>query len=198
MQQTEKLSAYMDGYEVEGEFTETLCNDTELQQKWANYHCIRQVMRAEEALLPIDFSEKMAKLIEDEEIESTQSQVAQTSKGVLKLHRWRTAFQQMAIAASVCLIAVVGVNMVNTQEEVAQVEQPVLQTLPFSNAIQPVSYNSPSKVQPSEAQIEHQQRRINALLQNHELQRRTLGEQLGGNEREKQGSQTSATEIPTP
>lgn len=198
MQQTEKLSAYMDGYEVEGEFTETLCNDTELQQKWANYHCIRQVMRAEEALLPADFSEKMAKLIEDEEIESTQPQIAQSSKGMLKLHRWRTAFQQMAIAASVCLIAVVGVNMLNTQEEVAQVEQPALQTLPFSNAIQPVSYNSPSKVQPSEAQLEYQQRRINALLQNHELQRRTINEQFGGNEGEKQQSQTSATEIPAP
>lgn len=198
MQQTEKLSAYMDGYEVEGEFTETLCNDAELQQKWASYHRIRQVMRTEEALLPVDFSEKMAKLIENEEIEPVQPQVAQTSKSALKLRRWRTALQQMAIAASVCLVAVVGVNMVNTQEEVAQVEQPVLQTLPFSNAIQPVSYNSPSKVQPSEAQIEHQQRRINALLQNHELQRRTLGEQLGGNEREKQRSQTSATEIPTP
>lgn len=198
MQQTEKLSAYMDGYDVEGKFTETLCNDTKLQQKWANYHCIRQVMRAEEALLPADFSEKMAKLIEDEEIESTQPQIAQSSKGMLKLHRWRTAFQQMAIAASVCLIAVVGVNMLNTQEEVAQVEQPALQTLPFSNAIQPVSYNSPSKVQPSEAQLEYQQRRINALLQNHELQRRTINEQFGGNEGEKQQSQTSATEIPAP
>lgn len=191
MQQKEALSAYMDGHNVNGEFTDTLCNNADLQQKWASYHTIRSVMRNEEVMLGTDFSEKMATLLEEEVIEP----VATPKKGLLlKLKRWGTPLMQAGIAASVCLVAVLGVNYFNQNEEVAQAEQPVLQTMPFSNSIEAVSYNSPAKDQPTEAQLEQQQRRINALLQNHELQRRTTNNQVGLSAEEKQKAQTSAVE----
>lgn len=196
MQQKELLSAYMDGQEVSGEFTDTLCKSPELQQKWANYHAIRSVMRGEEQLLGADFSAKMAALIEDEEIETAHEQKAAQPKGVvIKLKRWATPLLQAGIAASVCLAAVVGVNMYNNSQEVAQAtQQPALQTLPFSNSVQPVSYNAPSQDQPTAQQLEDQQRRIDILLQNHELQRRTSAAGVVPTQEEKQKAQTSSVE----
>lgn len=193
MQQRENLSAYMDGHNVNGEFTDTLCNSPELQQKWANYHAIRSVMRGEELLLGADFSAKMADLIENEEIEKAAAQPEKRGL-LLKLKSWSTPLMQAGIAASVCLVAVFGVNMMNANQDVAQAEQPVLQTLPFSNSVEAVSYNAPAKEQPTVEQLESQQQRINALLQNHELQRRTAVGQVGLSAEEKQKSQTSATQ----
>lgn len=193
MQQRENLSAYMDGHNVNGEFTDTLCNSPELQQKWANYHAIRSVMRGEELLLGADFSAKMADLIENEEIEKAEAQPEKRGL-LLKLKSWSTPLMQAGIAASVCLVAVFGVNMMNANQDVAQAEQPVLQTLPFSNSVEAVSYNAPAKEQPTVEQLESQQQRINALLQNHELQRRTAVGQVGLSAEEKQKSQTSATQ----
>lgn len=193
MQQRENLSAYMDGHNVNGEFTDTLCNSPELQQKWANYHAIRSVMRGEELLLGADFSAKMVDLIENEEIEKAEAQPEKRGL-LLKLKSWSTPLMQAGIAASVCLVAVFGVNMMNANQDVAQAEQPVLQTLPFSNSVEAVSYNAPAKEQPTVEQLESQQQRINALLQNHELQRRTAVGQVGLSAEEKQKSQTSATQ----
>lgn len=190
MQQKEALSAYMDGHDVSGEFTDTLCNDADLQQKWAHYHAIRSIMRNEEVILGSDFSNKLATLLEDEHIEP----VPMKKERGLTLKRWSMPIIQTGIAASVCLVAVLSVNYFNSNNEVAQAEQPVLQTMPFSNSIEAVSYNSPAKDQPTESQLEQQQRRINALLQNHELQRRSANNQVGLNEAEKQASQLSATE----
>lgn len=197
MQNRETLSAYMDGHNVNGEFTETVCTSSELQQKWASYHTIRSVMRGEEQILGADFSAKMAALLEDEVIEAVQPTVEK--KGLLlKLKRWSTPIMQAGIAASVCLVAVLGVNIVNSNNEVAQVEQPMLQTLPFSNSVQQVSYNAPAKEQPTAEQLEYQQRRINALLQNHELQRRTNVGAVVLSEAEKEKSQISSVKENPP
>lgn len=177
MQQRENLSAYMDGYNVNGEFTDTLCRSTELQQKWADYHAIRSIMRGEEQILGADFSAKMAELIENETIDKAsdkvETPVAKPRGLVLQLKRWATPLMQAGIAASVCFATVIGVNIMNAEEDVVKVEQPALQTLPFSNSVQPVSYNSPATDKPTVEQVEERQRRVNALLQNHELQRRT-------------------------
>lgn len=197
MQNRETLSAYMDGHNVNGEFTETVCTSSELQQKWASYHTIRSVMRGEEQILGADFSAKMAALLEDEVIEAVQPTVEK--KGLLlKLKRWSTPIMQAGIAASVCLVAVLGVNIVNSNNEVAQVEQPMLQTLPFSNSVQQVSYNAPAKEQPTAEQLEYQQRRINALLQNHELQRRTNVGAVVLSEAEKEKSKISSVKENPP
>lgn len=193
-QQNERLSAYMDGQDLEMDFVDTLANSPELKQKWASYHTIRSVMQGDEIILGADFSAKMEVLLENEEIESLSSEekTEQPKKGLLlKLKRWGTPIMQAGIAASVCLVAVLGVNSMNAKEEVAQV-QPVLQTLPFSNSVEAVSYNAPANDQPTAEQLELQQRKINALLENHELQRRTSVNNVTLTEAEKQKAQTSS------
>ena len=45
MQQNERLSAYMDGEETG--FAQELVKSSDLQQKWASYHAIRNVMQGE-------------------------------------------------------------------------------------------------------------------------------------------------------
>ncbi|AHG73657.1 Sigma-E factor negative regulatory protein [Mannheimia sp. USDA-ARS-USMARC-1261] len=192
--QHEYLSAYMDGQDVDKEFVETLTNSPELQQKWASYHTIRNVMQGDEIILGADFSAKMEALLENEEIES-QANVEKPKGLLLKLKRWGTPLLQAGVAASVCLVAVFGVNSFNANNEVAQT-QPVLQTLPFSNSVEAVSYNAPAKDQPTAEQLELQQRKINALLENHELQRRTNTVQgVTLSEEEKQKAKTSSNQV---
>lgn len=194
MQHKESLSAYMDGDNVNREFTDTLCQDEALQQKWASYHTIRSVMRGEEHLLGSDFSTKMAALIENEEIEKAP-QSTQKRGLVLRLKRWGVPLMQAGIAASVCFIAVLGVNYLKTGDEIASADQPVLQTLPLAGTIQQVSYNAPAKEQPTAQQLEDQQRRINVLIQNRELQRRTMTNKVTLTEEEKAKAQMSAVET---
>ncbi len=149
-------------------------------------------MQGDEIILGADFSAKMEALLENEEIES-QANVEKPKGLLLKLKRWGTPIMQAGIAASVCLVAVLGVNSMNASDEMAQTQQPVLQTLPFSNSVEAVSYNAPVQDQPTEEQLELQQRKINALLENHELQRRTNNvKNLTLSEEEKQKAQTSS------
>ncbi|MDE8033670.1 sigma-E factor negative regulatory protein [Actinobacillus equuli subsp. equuli] len=181
MQQRETLSAFMDGHDVDEEFINELCNNPELKQKWASYHAISSVMHGDEIILGDDFSAKMEALLENEEIESSSLAVADEQpqpKGMLlKLKRWGTPLMQAGIAASVCLVAVLGVNMVGTDNDIAQADQPVLQTQPFSDSVQPVSYNAPEKDAPTAAQLEQQQNKINSLLNANELQHRSKSEE---------------------
>ncbi len=162
MQQNENLSAYMDGEQVEGNLVETLCSSAELQQKWQNYHTVRSVMRGEEIILGNDFSLKMEALLENEEIK------AQPKGKLLSLKRWTMPLVQAGIAASVCFIAVVGVNTMNNQKSNEFVQdQPVLQTLPFTDSIQQVSLNLQEEIQ----KIEDEKKKQQEEQQKEELQK---------------------------
>ena len=44
-------------------------------------------------------------------------------------------------------------------------ENPVLQTLPFNNSVQEVSYNAPTKDVATSEQVEQKNRRIGTMLQ---------------------------------
>ena len=70
---------------------------------------------------------------------------------------------QVAVAAGVCLVAVLGVQSFNSKNEASNLpEAPVLQTLPFNNAVQEVSYNAPSKDTLTSDQLE---KKVVALAQ---------------------------------
>ncbi|MDP8052386.1 sigma-E factor negative regulatory protein [Pasteurella atlantica] len=157
MQQNKDLSAYIDGEWVEGNFTEALCSSTDLQQKWQHYHTVRSVMRGEDLLLGRDFSEKMEALIENEEMDLQPK----TQRMGLKVKRWVMPFMQVGIAASVCFVAVLGVNvMTNSNENEFVQDQPILQTLPFTNSIQQVSLNLHDeirKIEDEKKKVEEQQ-----------------------------------------
>ena len=61
---------------------------------------------------------------------------------------------QIAVAAGVCLVAVVGVQSFNAKSTSVTPENPVLQTLPFNSSVQEVSYNAPTKDVATSEQVE--------------------------------------------
>ncbi|MGV6988235.1 sigma-E factor negative regulatory protein [Testudinibacter sp. P80/BLE/0925] len=177
--QKELLSAYLDGEYQNDHLLDTLCQDEELQQAWNRYHLVRSVVRQETSVfLDADFTAKMASLIEAEPTLQAALQPVSPQAAALplmqKLKNWLSPFTQVAVAASVCLVAVFGVqSYLQSESGVVIAENPVLQTLPFTDSIQQVSYNAPSQEVPTQAQMEQQSKRINMMLQNYELQRRT-------------------------
>lgn len=186
--QKEQLSAYMDGEQVEAGLTDALLKDEELQESWQAFHTVRAVMRKESALfLGADFTAKMAVLIESEDVKKVdviavsqpEPEDSHNSAFMQKLKAFFAPMTQVAVAAGVCLVAVLGVQSFNNKNEASNLpETPVLQTLPFNNAVQEVSYNAPSKDTLTSEQLEQKSRRIGAMLQNYELQRRMNADAL--------------------
>ena len=180
--QKEQLSAYMDGEQVETDLIDALLRDEELQASWHSFHTVRSVMRKESAVfLGGDFTAKMADLIELEDVKKVdviavsqpEPEDAHNSAFMQKLKAFFAPMTQVAVAAGVCLVAVLGVQSFNNKNDASNLpETPVLQTLPFNNAVQEVSYNAPSKDTLTSDQLEKKSRRIGAMLQNYELQRR--------------------------
>ena len=185
--QKELLSAYMDGEQVNPTFTEQLCQDAELQESWEDFHTIRSIMRKESnVVLGADFTAKMESLIATEEIQVPNAMTSQplpqeveNTPFMQKLKAWFMPITQVAVAASVCLVAVSGVQSFNAKSTVqSAVDAPVLQTLPFNNGVQEVSYNAPSKDVMTAEQLEQKNKRIGAMLQSYELQRRVYADSI--------------------
>lgn len=185
--QKELLSAYMDGEQVNPTFTEQLCQDAELQESWEDFHTIRSIMRKESnVVLGADFTAKMESLIATEEIQMPNAMTSQplpqeveNAPFMQKLKAWFMPITQVAVAASVCLVAVLGVQSFNAKSTVqSAVDAPVLQTLPFNNGVQEVSYNAPSKDVMTAEQLEQKNKRIGAMLQSYELQRRVYADSI--------------------
>lgn len=185
--QKELLSAYMDGEQVNPTFTEQLCQDAELQESWEDFHTIRSILRKESNIvLGADFTAKMESLIATEEIQVPNAMTSQplpqeveNAPFMQKLKAWFMPITQVAVAASVCLVAVLGVQSFNAKSTVqSAVDAPVLQTLPFNNGVQEVSYNAPSKDVMTAEQLEQKNKRIGAMLQSYELQRRVYADSI--------------------
>ena len=185
--QKELLSAYIDGEQVNHELTEKLCQDAELQESWEDFHTIRSIMRQESnVVLGADFTAKMESLIATEEIQVPNAMTSQplpqeveNAPFMQKLKAWFMPITQVAVAASVCLVAVLGVQSFNAKSTVqSAVDAPVLQTLPFNNGVQEVSYNAPSKDVMTAEQLEQKNKRIGAMLQSYELQRRVYADSI--------------------
>ena len=185
--QKELLSAYIDGEQVNHELTEQLCQDAELQESWEDFHTIRSIMRKESnVVLGADFTAKMESLIATEEIQVSNAMTSQplpqeveNAPFMQKLKAWLMPITQVAVAASVCLVAVLGVQSFNAKSTVqSAVDAPVLQTLPFNNGVQEVSYNAPSKDVITTEQLEQKNKRIGAMLQSYELQRRVYADSM--------------------
>ncbi|MDG2914905.1 sigma-E factor negative regulatory protein [Bisgaard Taxon 10/6] len=173
--QKELLSAYIDGENVSNELTAELCRDAELQKSWGSFHAIRSVMRDETTVfLGADFTAKMDALIDAEPAMVSQPtpEEAETLPFMQKIKAAFAPMMQVAVAAGVCLVAVLGVQSFNSSQADKTEDTPVLQTLPFNNSVRAVSYNAPEKDIVTSQQLEQKNKRIGALLQNYELQRR--------------------------
>lgn len=206
--QKEKLSALMDGETLDTELLKELTHDLEMQKTWESYHLIRDSMRGDTAdVLHFDISDRVMAAIADEPVRQAAPLIPEAQPAPhqwqkmpfwKKMRPWAAQLTQMGVAACVSLAVIVGVQHYNGQSETSQQpETPVFNTLPMMGKASPVSLGVPSDATASsggqQQQVQEQRRRINAMLQDYELQRRLHSEQL---QFEQAQTQQAAVQVP--
>ncbi|EIZ9128145.1 anti-sigma-E factor RseA [Cronobacter sakazakii] len=205
--QKEKLSALMDGEALDSELLSAVENDKALQQTWESYHLIRDTLRGDTGeTLHFDISARVMAAIENESarqaaplIPESQPAPQQWNKMPFwqKVRPWASQLTQVGMAACVSLAVIVGVQHYNAQPDAsAQPEAPVFNTLPMMGKASPVSLGVPTadnNAAGGQPQMQEQRRRINAMLQDYELQRRLHAEQL---QLEQSQTQQAALQVP--
>jgi sigma-E factor negative regulatory protein RseA len=191
--QKEKLSALMDGETLDNELFSALSKDAELQKSWESYHLIRDTMRGDVGdVLHFDISARVAAAIENEPqrkitplIPEAQPEPSRWEKMPFwhKVRPWAAQITQVGVAACVSLAVIVGVQHYNQPAGVSteSSDSPVFNTLPMMGKASPVSLGVPSDAfdtNSANQQVQDQRRRVNAMLQDYELQRRLHADQL--------------------
>ena len=192
MADKEKLSALMDGEMVDKALIIELENDQVGLEMWKNHHLIGDVLRGEAPQkLDWNIAESVALALENEPAhrqfnannvtDISEARIeSQPAPQVAKrnLPAWITQFGQVGIAACVSLAVILGVQQSGSESN-SEIEQlPVLQTIPFSGSAEPVSLtrDTVEKTPRNELNVQEQRRRINAMLQDYELQLRLNSE----------------------
>ncbi|MEL0648069.1 RseA family anti-sigma factor [Pseudoalteromonas agarivorans] len=174
----EALSALLDG-------EQHLADATIAEQDvttFGRYALIGDAMRAQKNNndIHIDISERVALALESEPVyaDFSQSKTADKPQSVTENNNvvafnWRKPVAQLAIAASVAMFAIVGVNTLPQSNNEQQSEIPLLQTTPLTGMASPVSYSSEPALENAEQGLrELQQQRIGALVLEHQRQAR--------------------------
>lgn len=180
----EWVSAAVDG-ETDAQTLAELAGDTASHDKWRNYHLIGDAMRGElPSAIPLDLSASIAAAIDKEptivapvtstpvsEVVEPQRQLASGGRVIPMFKQ----FGQYAIAATVAMVAIVGVQNYNQAPESQDPASPVLITRPLVGSASPVSLQTGTVQQPqgyTNEQLIEQRRRINSYIQDHMLQQR--------------------------
>lgn len=177
----EWVSAAVDG-ETDAQTLAELAGDTASHDKWRNYHLIGDAMRGElPSAIPLDLSASIAAAIDKEPtivapVTSTPAAVANEPqhRGGRVIPMFKQ-FGQYAIAATVAMVAIVGVQNYNQTPESQDPASPVLITRPLVGSASPVSLQTGPVQQPqgyTNEQLIEQRRRINSYIQDHMLQQR--------------------------
>jgi len=181
----EWVSAAVDG-ETDLQTMAELAADTHSHNKWRNYHVIGDAMRGElPQAMALDLSASIAAAIELEpaivspqvsapEVTAAPQQAA-VNAGQSRVVPLFKQFGQYAIAATVAMFAIVGVQNFNQTADDAASPSPVLITRPLVGSASPVSLQT-GPVQQNQSytndQMNEQRRRINTYIQDHMLQQR--------------------------
>jgi len=206
--QKEQLSALMDGEALDNELMSALNSDAELQKNWESYHLIRDTLRGDvPQVLDFDIAARVAAAIENEpanmvtrlipEAQPTPEEVTKMPFWA-KLRPWAAQITQIGVAACVSLAVIVGVQQYNKPADgQTSSDSPAFNTLPMMGQASQVSLGVPSEnisnTSKVNQQMQDQRRRVNALLQDYELQRRLHAEQL---QFEQRPDQQAAAQVP--
>lgn len=184
MTDKEQISAFIDNEEMDNAFIESLSQSKNVET-WKSYHLIGDVMRGEAPETKAwDISASVALALEDEPVHQMNNTVtdfipSQPTPNEAKktLPSWLTQFSQVAMAACFSLVVIVGVQQYNGSDSSlipSSGDIQVLDTIPFSGTAEPVSLTLDSLVKKTstEADVMEQRKRINAMLQDYELQLR--------------------------
>lgn len=206
--QKEQLSALMDGETLDNEAISALSKDVVLQKNWESYHLIRDTLRGDvPQLLDFDISARVMAAIENEPAQKVTPLIAEAQPkpeqaAVMpfwaKVRPWAAQITQVGVAACVSLAVIVGVQQYNKPVVGQSSDAPVFNTLPMMGQASPVSLGVPAdnantNNTNANQQVQDQRRRVNALLQDYELQRRLHAEQL---QFEQSPDQQAAAQVP--
>lgn len=206
--QKEKLSALMDGESLDSELLSSLSKDRALQQSWQSYHLIRDTLRGDIGqVMHLDIADRVAAALEKEPARLVPSAVPESQPQPHtwqkmpfwdKVRPWASQITQIGMAACVSLAVIVGVQQYNQPaEQSAAAESPAFTTLPIMGQASPVSLGVPadsfSTGSGQQQQVQEQRKRINAMLQDYELQRRLHSDQL---QLEQSTPQQAAVQVP--
>lgn len=187
--QKEKLSALMDGELLDSELMSSLANECELQQTWRNYHLIRDTLRGDLTdVVQIDIADQVMLALDDAPNRLLPGSVMESQPKPdswkrlsfwNKLRPWASQFSQIGVAACVSMAVIFGVQHYNQSNGgMNNSESPVFNTLPMGGQATPVSFGVQNDSNSTAQQQLQQRNRINAVLQDYELQRRLHSEQL--------------------
>jgi len=206
--QKEKLSAFMDGETFDNELVGTLSKDKELQKSWESYHLIRDALRGDTGeVLHFDISARVAAALENEAQRSVATLIPEAQPEPSRWQKmpfwrrggaWTAQLAQIGVAACVSLAVIVGVQHYNgsTSSATETSDAPAFNTLPMMGKASPVSLGVPSDAfdtNSSNQQVQEQRRRVNAMLQDYELQRRLHADQV---QFEKNDPQQAQANVP--
>lgn len=182
--QSETLSALMDGElnaVQEQRYLDLLVNNEAERTRWHHYHLIGASLRGETKVgLPLDISAAVAAQIAQEPAHFVAKHKRLNS---IALQRWFKPAANVAIAASVALVTVLGVSHYQRIDDGTLIEnehlvrgyQSALQTVPLGVVGNPLSYNAQqSQADTQEPLTTKEQIRlqyqIQAFMLNHQLQ----------------------------
>ena len=174
-QKFENLSALVDGELVDSNSSsshvlDAVKNDADLQLKWKSYHLIRDGLRQELPLnINFDIANMVAKALESEPTLLAPKRTWRDLPLVGNVVPFAKQGGQMAIAASVAVVMIIGVQQFNQ----ADLDQP-FNAAPHIPGIQgglsPVSFDQSPAIPNSDGA--EQRRRINAYMTDHKQQLR--------------------------
>ncbi|KFZ38319.1 anti-sigma factor [Shewanella mangrovi] len=178
----EWVSAAVDG-ETDSQAVAELASDKTSHEKWRRYHMIGDAMRGElPQTLNLDLAARIADAIEQEptiiapvtETEVEIAPAATVAGDTVRVVPFYKQFGQYAIAATVAMMAIVGVQSMNQDQAAPDNGVPTLVTRPLIGSASPVSYQGPAAPQQgyTNEQLREQSQRINSYLQDHLLQQR--------------------------
>ncbi len=187
-QQNENLSAFVDG-EHDGQFNlSDVLNDSAMAGKWQRYHLMRDTLRKEmPSELNLDLSASIAAALELEPTILAPKRSWRDLPVVAQVVPFARQAGQLAVAASVAVAVIIGVQNYNQPEQQLQ-PYTSAPTFGVAGGMSPVSLEQ-TRVLPQENMME-QRRSINAYLTDHQQQMRLKTIQL-----QKQAEQQEKLEL---
>jgi sigma-E factor negative regulatory protein RseA len=174
-QKFENLSALVDGelnasVSSSSDLLKAVKNDADLQQKWKSYHLIRDSLRQElPANINFDIAEKVAQALEGEPAILAPKKTWRDLPLAGRVVPFAKQGGQMAIAASVAVAMIIGVQQFN-QVDINQPFNAAPPILGIQGGLSPVSFDQTRTITNSDA-VE-QRRRINVYMTDHKQQLR--------------------------
>lgn len=173
-QKFENLSALVDGEQSANSSSshvlDAVKNDAELQLKWKSYHLIRNGLRQEfPENINFDIADKVAQALKSEPVILAPKKTWRDLPLVGRVVPFAKQGGQMAIAASVAVAMIIGVQQLN-QNDVSQPFNAAPPIPGIQGGLSPVSFDQTRAI-PNSDGVE-QRRRINAYLTDHKQQLR--------------------------